>query len=138
MSLISLDKNQMDLFFAFTGRHKRFLKLRETSFTAKQIEYGIDLSEKAVKAVQAFCKAAGMSPVDCIAKPAKKAAAAREIRKKATKLTPKQATYVLDNFEGFQLAVSLAQAPVSLSLKNVKKPAEYGDKYYQPTQHKYR
>ncbi len=133
---MSLDKNQVDLFFAFTARHKRFLKLRETSFNAKQLEFGVSLCEKAVKAVQAICKSTGLTAVDCFAKPAKKSKAVSEIRKKVPRLSPKQAAYILEFFESFQTAVSLAQAPVNQ--KAAKQNSEYGDKYYQPVEHKYR
>ncbi len=134
--LLVLDKNQVDLFFNFTARHKRFLKLRETSFTAKQIEYGTDVAEKAVKAAQGICKATGLVALECFDKPAKKTSAVKEMRKKSPKLTPKQAMFILDNFEAFQFAVAQSQSPVALKI--AKKAAEFGDKYYQPTEHKYR
>lgn len=133
---MALDKNQVDLFFAFVARHKRFLKLRETSFNAKQLEFGVSLCEKAVKAVQTVCKSTGLSAADCFAKPAKKSKAISEMRKKVPRLSPKQAAYILEHFESFQIAVSLAQAPASQ--KASKQNSEYGDKYYQPVQHKYR
>ncbi len=133
---MNLDKNQLDLFFAFVARHKRFLKLRETSFTASQLEHGVKVSEKAIKAVQATCKSLSLSAAECLEKPSKRAAAVREIRKKASKLSPKQASFILEHFEAFQTAASLLQAPVNI--KAAKKPAEFADRYYQPTQHHYR
>ncbi len=133
---MSLNNYQVDLFFNFTGRHKRFLKLRETSFTVKQIEYGVGIAEKAVKAMQAVCKSTGLTVVEILEKPAKKTHAIKEMRKKSPKLTPKQALFILENFEAFQNAVSASQVPVMA--KNAKKAAEFGDKYYQPAEHKYR
>ncbi|MFH0713422.1 MAG: hypothetical protein V1722_03090 [Candidatus Micrarchaeota archaeon] len=133
---MGLNKSQLELYFAFTGRHKRFLKLRETSFNIKQLEDGVSITEKAVKAVQAACKNFELPIAECLAKPAKRSALIREMRKKAPRITPKEAAFILEHFESFQLAVSTAQAPVSVKIS--KKPSEYGDKYYQPTQHKYR
>lgn len=133
---MALDKNQLDLFFAFVARHKRFLKLRETSFNAKQLEFGVTVSEKAVKAMQLTCKGMGLTPVECMEKPAKKSKAIRELRKKVPRLSPKQAAFIFEHIEAFQLAVSLHQQPVAQ--KSAKKNAEYGDRYYQPVQHNYR
>ncbi len=133
---MSLDKNQVDLFLAFTARHKRFLKLRETSFNAKQLDFGTKLCEKAVRAVHLICKSTGLSASECITKPAKKTKAVSEMRKKVPRLSPKQAAVILENFESFQLAVSAAQQPVHQ--KAAKQNSEYGDKYYQPVEHKYR
>ena len=133
---MTLDKNQLDLFFNFTARHKRFLKLRETSFTAKQIEYGISVAEKGVKAVQAMCKASGLLVGQFLEKPSSKANAVKEMRKKSPKLSPKQAAFILDNFEAFQLAVAQSLTPIAI--KTAKKAAEFGDKYYQPVEHRYR
>lgn len=133
---MNLDKNQLDLFFAFTARHKRFLKLRETSFNATQLDFGVKISEKAVKAMQLTCKSLGSTPAECMDKPAKKAKAIRELRKKVPRLSPKQAAFIFEHIEAFQIAVSLHLQPIAQ--KNVKKNAEYGDRYYQPVQHNYR
>ncbi|MFH1247089.1 MAG: hypothetical protein V1644_01790 [Candidatus Micrarchaeota archaeon] len=133
---MSLDKNQLDLFFAFTARHKRFLKLRETSFNANQLDFGVKVCEKVVKAMQLVCKSTGLSPSECLSKPAKKSKAVRELCKKVPRLTPKQASFLMEHIESFQIAVALVQQPAGP--KNSKQASEYGDKYYQPVEHKYR
>ncbi len=133
---MKLDKFQLDLFLAFTARHKRFLKLRETSFNVKQIEDGVKISEKCVKAVQAVCKSLNLNILTCVSQQSSKAKAARALRKKVSRLSPKQANFILDNFEAFQIAVTLNSEP--LVSKSSKRASEYGDKYYQPVQHKYR
>ena len=133
---MTLDKNQLDLFFAFTARHKRFLKLRETSFNAKQIDFGVKISEKAVKAVQATCKSLSCSFQECFDKPATRGKLLREMKKKATRLIPKQAAFILENFDSFQTAVQIHFQPAGP--KAAKKPAEFGDRFYQPVEHNYR
>ena len=133
---MSLSKYEFELFLNFAAKHSRFLKLRETSFNSKQILDGVKLCEKAVKSIVSICKSTGLPFSECLGNPSKKAKIIRELRKKVSRLTPYQATFIVDHFASFQSAVSLSKEPVTH--KSAKQASEYGDKYYQPVQHKYR
>ncbi len=136
-TLTRLDKNQLDLFLAFVARQKRFLKVRETSFDASQLEEGVKICEKAVKAFHSTCKSLGLGPGEFLSKPAPRAKATRSLRRKVPRLSPRQAKFIVDNLEAFQTAVALNNEPAS-GAKAAKKASDYVDRYYQPVQHNYR
>jgi len=135
---MGLNKVELELFLAFVAKHRRFLKLRETSYNANQLEDGIDVTEKAVKAVALTCKSLNVKTSDCVESPSTRSKLIKILRKKVSRLSPKQAELIIDYFESFTSALSQAQEPKAFHAKTPKKNSEYGDKYYQPVEHKYR
>lgn len=130
--------DQFELFCNFTIRHGRFLKKSETSFTQKELDLGIKLAEKAVKAVQAGCKK--MTPEEfreCAASPSKSKKIVAIIRSKVSSITPKQAALIVSNFDKFASAVNNFNAQ-GTPVAKAKKESAFGDRFYAPKEHKYR
>ena len=130
--------DHFELFCNFTARHGRFLKKSETSFTPKELDLGVKLAEKCVKAIVVVCKK--MTPEEmkeAIHDSAKSKKIASEAKKKIGKVNPKQLLFIVNHFEKFQSAVSHANAAGTPAAK-VKRDAEFGDRYYAPKEHKYR
>lgn len=125
-----MDANEFDLFLNFVIRNRRFLKKRETSFTEKQLDEGRKRVEKAVKAVEKM-KIPEAEMEAWIKNPAKCAKIATEMRK-VSKVTPKQAKLMAENFKVFQSAVRQPTAP-KLIFDQPK-----NDRFYAPKPHNYR
>lgn len=131
---------QFELFCNFIVRHGRFLKKSETSFTLKELDSGIKLAIKAVRAVQSACRK--MPPDEfrgCIGSSVKSKKIARVIRSKVKQITQKQAQVIVENFEKFLSAMNAlqSQSQGAQSVKT-KKESTFGDRFYSPKEHKYR
>lgn len=130
--------DQFELFCNFTVRHGRFLKKSETSFTQKELDLGIKLAEKAVKAVQSGCKKMTVEEFrECVASPSKSKKIVAMIKSKVKGINPKQAKVIVDHFEKFASAVNSFNSQ-GTPVAKAKRESAFGDRFYSPKEHKYR
>ncbi|MFH0971470.1 MAG: hypothetical protein V1835_02780 [Candidatus Micrarchaeota archaeon] len=121
-----MKEDNMDSLISFILREKRYLKKRETSFTAKELTDGEDILKKFIKAVQTkkypdeFLKEAETNP-----NKAKKII--RDIQGKLHALTRKQLLILVQNYALIYAVIEKKHKEHKIFVEALK-----ADKFYSP------
>lgn len=129
-----LVKDDFDLLLAFIVREKRFLKLRETSFSEKQLKEGKKYIKDALAAAKrAYPRKTELE--DALKSPTKRARVAGAVAKKCKRfLSRKQAKLIVENFVVFSSIFN----KTTMLKRIVELDPTKEDRFYAPRKHEYR
>jgi hypothetical protein len=127
-------KDDFDLLLAFIVKEKRFLKIRETSFSEKQLKEGKNYIKDALAAAKrAYPKKLELE--DALMSPTKRQRVASAVAKKCKRfLSRKQAKTIVENFVVFS-SIFNKQTPLK---RIVELDPTKEDRFYAPHKHEYR